>query len=179
LLQLCNVRERWLDLLSSDIKEKAIERAALCNGERLLQVAVGNGRTFCRLALANPDGRNEAVDVDDTRLRRCRTALERCGARSFGLTRADAGKLPFPAESFDLLLCCHCLDAQVLADECVLSDFQRVLAAGGRLVLVARSTGAPVKLGARLLAAGFCDVSQIPYRKLGLSCEVVRGVKIS
>lgn len=183
--------------LRSEGNRQAVRRAALRNGERLLEVGVGSGQTFVPLALKNSGGENHGVDVDPLVLEHCRLRLEEAGARSWLLQRADAGSLPFPAQSFDLVVCCYLLESLREPDrDRVLLELQRVLRAGGRLVLVQMAGGGlrlsdllaahvpmllagsqPASLGPHLVELGFHDVSRSLCRRLGFVSELLRAVK--
>jgi ubiquinone/menaquinone biosynthesis C-methylase UbiE len=177
--------------LHAKAHQAAIRRAALANGERFLEVAVGCGHTFLPLALRNPDGENVGVDLDAAALRCCRARLDRGGARGFRLEQADARALPFAEASFDLVLCCFLLDTLDEADQDrALAELFRLLRPNGRVLLtqMARSglsiyrllagEQRPVNVGPRLVAAGFRDVSQIIYKTFGFHAELVRGLKL-
>jgi SAM-dependent methyltransferase len=183
--------------LRSEGNRQAVRRAALRNGERFLEVGVGSGQTFVPLALKNPDGENHGVDVDPLALEHCRFRLQEAGVGSWRLERADVGSLPFPAESFDLVVCCYVLESLAESDrDRALLELQRVLRAGGRLVLVQMAGGGlrlydllaahvpmllagsqPVSLGPHLVELGFHDVSRSLCRRLGFVSELLRAVR--
>jgi ubiquinone/menaquinone biosynthesis C-methylase UbiE len=195
--RLAPVYDPWASLFASRVHDLARRRAALRDGESFLEVAVGTGLTFAPMAMDNPSGRNEGIDLCESMLRRCRRRLTSLGATTFRLRRGDARDLPFDDESFDLLLCCHLFD--LLSEDdfaVVLRQFHRVLRDCGRLVVASLTTGGtrfkmtvgrvlpaagglrPVELGQHMLAAGFTDVSRHTYSQNLVSSELIRAVKI-
>jgi len=190
--------EAWGPLFGAEAHRLVQRRAALRNGEAYLEVAVGAGFTFLPMTLANPEGRNEGVDLSEGMLARCRQRLYRAGARNYNLQRADARELPFPDQSFDVALCCYLLDELSPADQArTLRELHRVLRRGGRLLVTNVTYGGlplyellarrlpwvlggarPVNLAPQLLEQGFKDVSRTTYRRLRLASEVIRAVKI-
>jgi len=105
----------------------------LGTSERVLEVAVGTGLVHARLARRlGTSGLLVGVDLAPRMLRVTRRQVP--GAR---LARADARRLPFASESFDLVWASYLLDL-IPAEEMtpLVAEFRRVLRAGGRLVLV-------------------------------------------
>lgn len=184
-------------VLRSEGNRQAVRRAALRNRECLLEVGVGSGETFVPLTLKNPDGENHGVDVNPIALNQCRLRLEEAGAVGWRLQRADARSLPFPAEIFDLVVCCYLLESLREADrDQAFREMHRVLRVGGRLILVHLAAGGlrlfdllaahvptliagsqPVSLGPHLIELGFHDVSRSLCRRLGFVSELLRAVK--
>jgi demethylmenaquinone methyltransferase/2-methoxy-6-polyprenyl-1,4-benzoquinol methylase len=118
--------------------ELAIDAARIQPGERVLEVAVGPGITLVKLAhRAGPTGRVAGVDLSDGMLALARRAANAAGLTSVELTQAEAAHLPYEDNSFDVLYNAYMLDLipfDQMAD--VLTEFARVLAPGGRLVLL-------------------------------------------
>lgn len=116
----------------------AIESAQIQAGERVLEVAVGPGITLVELARrAGVAGRTAGVDLSDGMLALARRATTAAGLVGVELAQADAAELPYDDNSFDLLYNAYMLDL-VPFDQmgAVLAEFARVLAPGGRLVLL-------------------------------------------
>lgn len=118
--------------------ELAIDAAQIQPGERVLEVAVGPGVTLVELAhRTGPTGQVAGVDLSDGMLALARRATATAGLTEVELTQADAAHLPFEDGSFDVLYNAYMLDL-VPFDQmnAVLTEFARVLAPGGRLVLL-------------------------------------------
>lgn len=121
---------------------RAVSRAAVQPQERVLEVAVGTAAAHARLGRrVGPRGLLVGVDLSPGMLAATRRRMP--AAR---LARAQAGQLPFAADTFDLLWSSYLLDL-IPSEEMtpLLEEFRRVLRSGGRLVLVNLS-----KNGARL-----------------------------
>ena len=123
-------------------RKRALELAAVHNGDRIVEVAVGTGLAFVNLVRDNPDGCNLGIDISAGMLGRARTRLQRSGADAYGLCRASALAIPAASASFDVLLNNYMFD---LLDQSVwpvvLAEFRRVLRPGGRLVLANMTRG--------------------------------------
>jgi len=112
---------------------RGLRKADVQPGERVLEVAVGTGLVHARLARRlGGQGLLVGVDLAPRMLQVTRRQVP--GAR---LARADARRLPFASESFDLVWASYLLDL-IPAEEMtpLLQEFRRVLCAGGRMVLV-------------------------------------------
>lgn len=117
---------------------RALDRAAIAPRDRVLEVATGPGETFAHIvARVAPDTIVEGVDLSPRMLERTRRRAARTGRSNFHLQQADARRLPFADAAFDVLYNSYMLDLIPLAEmPPVLAEFRRVLAPGGRLVLV-------------------------------------------
>ncbi|MBI1818249.1 MAG: methyltransferase domain-containing protein [Deltaproteobacteria bacterium] len=126
----------WARLTESRARRRVLDLAAVCDGETVLEVAVGTGLLFAELLRYNPHGRNQGIDLTPAMLERARTRAARSGATNWRLSEGDAGALDFPAGSFDVVLNCYMFDLLPEADfERVLSEFHRVLRPGGRVII--------------------------------------------
>jgi ubiquinone/menaquinone biosynthesis C-methylase UbiE len=119
-----------------------LERAAVTRGlaraqvqpeERVLEVAVGAAAAHARLARrVGPRGLLVGVDLSMGMLKATRRKVP--GAR---LARAEAARLPFADNCFDLVWASYLFDLISTAGmRPLLVEFRRVLRAGGRLLLV-------------------------------------------
>ena len=116
----------------------ALKQSGIRNGMRVLEVATGSGEMFKRLVRANPDGTTFGLDLSPNMaahtLRRARKlnpgAAAHCGA-------VDVRHLPFPAASFDAVVCCYLLELLSQDDiGLTLREIRRVLRADGSFSLV-------------------------------------------
>ena len=115
------------------------ELAQLAPGSRVLDVATGTGAVAFGLAgeLGSP-GRVIGVDFTAAMLAR---ALERRSAvdfhspeRQVQFAAADAARLPFPTDTFDIVTC-RLSVPHFTAPEAAVQEMGRVLRPGGRLVI--------------------------------------------
>jgi ubiquinone/menaquinone biosynthesis C-methylase UbiE len=102
------------------------------NANRILDVGAGMGRNAIFLAGKNFDV--AAVDFSDA-------AVEHMASSGINAVRADARKLPFEDESFDALICSHCLTYIPTKDhdKCC-NEMGRVLRKGGLIYVRVPST---------------------------------------
>ena len=108
-------------------------RAWVCSqaaGE-VLEVAIGTGRN---LPFYPPGIRLAGIDVSTAML-----AIARCRAAALGrevdLRQGDAQALPFPAATFDTVVCTFSL-CSIPDDRKAVAEMKRVLRPGGRLLLI-------------------------------------------
>ena len=189
----------WSVLAESRAATRAIELANVRSGERVLEVAVGTGRVFKKIALQNPDGVSYGVDLSPQMLARARGRMSPATS-DWSLQVADAYHLPFRDGAFDLVVNNYMFD--LLPEEdfaAVLTEFQRVLHPTGRVVIVAMTSGRgwysrfwepllrrrpgllaccrPVSLETGLCEAGFHGVDVRYVSQLTFPSEVVYGEK--
>jgi ubiquinone/menaquinone biosynthesis C-methylase UbiE len=176
----------------------ALSRAAIKDGEAILEIAVGTGLVFREVLLRNPSGKNVGVDLTDAMLRRTRRKAERTGV-PFSLELGDARALTFDSGTFDLVLNNNMLGLLPLSDVGpVLGEMLRVIRPGGRLVLVSMvcpdhpvsrwmyQLGAgrlggwsDVQLEPLMRAAGFTSVRREVVTQLGFPSEILIGQRPS
>ena len=153
---------------------RGLRKADVQPGERVLEVAVGTGLVHRRLR-QRLAGQGLLVGVDLAPRMLAVTRRQVPGAR---LARADARRLPFADGSFDLVWASYLLDL-IPAGEMtpLLSEFRRVLKAGGRLVLVNFSKNGDPNAGERLTwwerAYRMTPTALVPYLFGG--CRPVRA----
>jgi demethylmenaquinone methyltransferase/2-methoxy-6-polyprenyl-1,4-benzoquinol methylase len=138
----------------------ALELAAVRPGDGLLDLGTGTGVVLRRLA-ARADAPREVVGVDRSA---SMLAVVRDLPNGWRLVRADVTALPFPNESFDVVMAAyllHLLDPP--ARRAVVAEAGRVLRPSGRLisvtVVIPRSTA---------LALAFAPLEAIARRAPGI-----------
>jgi len=132
----------WAWLTESKARDRCLELAAIQNGEKVLEVAVGTGLAFERILQANPSGRNEGIDLTEAMLNRADKRAANSGSRNYRLRVGDAYDLDFPDNSFDVLINNYMFDLLPQEDfPTVLGEFKRVLRPGGRLAMVNMANG--------------------------------------
>ncbi|MEO8717513.1 MAG: class I SAM-dependent methyltransferase [Burkholderiales bacterium] len=110
-------------------RREALLRGGLAPGMRMLDVAVGTG-LVAREALAIVGAAGSVIGVDPSA-----GMLAQSEAHGLTLARGRAEALPFASQSFDFLCLGYAL--RHLADmEIVFREFRRVLAPGGRLLVL-------------------------------------------
>lgn len=137
------VYDVWGRLTEEKAVRTALELAAVRDGERVLEVAVGTGQLFERLVRElNPDGENVGIDLSPAMVRRARRRLGDVDASRYTLAQGDALSLPYPDGAFDLVLNNYMLDLfpEHLFDP-ALRELARVLAPAGRLVITSMAFG--------------------------------------
>ena len=186
----------WARLTETKARDICLEWAAIRNGESVLEIAVGTGQAFEKIVSANPDGRNEGIDITEPMLQRARQRMASHPNANYRLAIGDAFDLEFADASFDVIVNNYMFDLLPQDDfQPVLREFRRVLRRGGRLVLVNMAQGerwhhrlyerlyelSPslmggcrgVSLSSEVEAAGFVDVSREYLAQLGFPSEVI------
>ena len=132
----------WGKVAESKARNRCLELANIQNREAVLEVAVGTGLAFEEILKANPDGRNEGVDLSEEMLIRARKRAEASGMKNYRLNLGDAYNLEYEDNTFDILINNYMFDLLPEDDfTTVLTEFKRVLRPGGRLVLVNMAKG--------------------------------------
>jgi SAM-dependent methyltransferase len=125
-----NYERYFVPAIGAPLATDLVELAALSPGERVLDVACGTG-VVARHALerVGHGGRVIGTDINAGMLAVARVAVPGCEWRE-----ASAENLPFPDETFDVVLCQ--LGLQFFADKAkAVRELRRVLVPGGRLYL--------------------------------------------
>ncbi|MCJ9430626.1 class I SAM-dependent methyltransferase [Kordiimonas marina] len=192
--------DAWGRLTEDKALGLLLEKAIIRDGSDILEVAVGTGRLFARMAALNLSGHMTGVDLSSDMLAYARRRMARQkNVGSYDLREASAYDLPFEDASFDLVANSYMLDLLPVADHPrLLAEFARVLRPGGRLMLAWFSEGThwynrlwlwlakhfpalltdcrPVRLEDAVTAAGFHildrqDVSQMTFPSTILVAE--------
>jgi ubiquinone/menaquinone biosynthesis C-methylase UbiE len=187
-------------VMVSKAQQRALEMAAIRNGERVLEVAFGTGLNFVEILKRNPKGWVEGIDVSTKMLERTRKRVSKVGNKNYVLRLGDCRRLPFEEEAFDVLMNQYLLDILPVEDFIpLLSEFKRVLKPGGRIVLVHMTKSEkwvnqiyeaiyrlkpPLLAGCRGVRAqpfleetGFKDFQRQFVSQFGFPSEVIRGIK--
>lgn len=129
--------DRLVPLISSRARATGHAWLAVRDGERVLDVGTGTGLSLAPLVAVNPRGWTAGVDATPAMLRRARARLADTSAARYDLRRAEAGTLPYAANTFDAVYSSYLID--VLPRPRVrpaLAEMRRVLRDDGRLVVV-------------------------------------------
>ncbi|ARA92766.1 hypothetical protein AWN76_006045 [Rhodothermaceae bacterium RA] len=129
-------------LVAAKARRLGLNRAAVRDGETVVEVAVGTGLSFRHLLLANPHGWTEGIDLTPAMLRRAERRAARTGRTNYRLRLGNARALPYPDAYADLLVNSYMFDLLPVADFVpVLREFHRVLKPGGRLIMMNMTVG--------------------------------------
>jgi ubiquinone/menaquinone biosynthesis C-methylase UbiE len=120
---------RWSGYIAASTEE-TLKRVGPLQGERVLDVGCGTGALLKRLVDRYPDSRLTGVDLSPGMVAQARRRLP---AR-VTLEVADAEALPFQGHSFDLITSISSFHLWPAPSQ-TLTEFQRVLRPGGRLVI--------------------------------------------
>jgi ubiquinone/menaquinone biosynthesis C-methylase UbiE len=187
-------------LMESKARQRALEIAAIQNGEKVLEVALGTGLNFVEILKRNPNGWVDGIDVSMKMVAKAKKRISKTGQNNYTIHLCDCRHLPFEDETFDVLMNQYLLDILPVDDFIpILSEFKRVLKDGGRMVLVNMTKGErwvnqiyegiyklkpPLLAGCRGVMAkpflekiGFKEFRREFVSQLGFPSEVVRGIK--
>ncbi len=140
--KLANVYDMWGRLTESRATNRAIELAAIKDGQNILEVAVGTGLAFYEIVQRNPHGQNRGVDLSPGMLEKAKKRLKQLAGANYSLEIGTAFDLPVRTESIDLVFNCYMFDLIPYGDmDVILTEFERVLKPGGKLILVNMTNG--------------------------------------
>jgi ubiquinone/menaquinone biosynthesis C-methylase UbiE len=187
-------------LMESKARQQALEFAAIQDGEKVIEVALGTGLNFIEVLKRNPNGRVDGIDISTKMLDRARRRIFKTGQNNFTLHLCDCRHLPFKDGTFNVLMSQYLLDILPVEDFIpILLEFKRILKNKGRLVLVNMTKGErwvnqiyegiyklkpPLLAGCRGVLAqpfleeiGFKEIQREYVSQFGFPSEVVRGIK--
>jgi ubiquinone/menaquinone biosynthesis C-methylase UbiE len=187
-------------LMESKAHQRALNLAAIQNGEKVLEIALGTGLNFVEVLKRNPNGWVDGVDVSMKMVEKARKRISKTGQNNYTLHLCDCRHLNFEDEMFDVVINQYLLDILPVEDFIpILLEFKRVLKGGGRIILVNMTKGErwlnhiyegiyrlkpPLLAGCRGVMAipflekiGFSEFHREFISQLGFPSEVIRGVK--
>jgi len=139
---IASVYDLFAKLMASKAQQRALEMAAIQNGERVLEVAFGTGLNFIEILKQNPEGRVAGIDVSTKMLQKTKKRIAKIGHKNHTLHLGDCRHLPFDDETFDVLMNQYLLDILPVQDFIpLLLEFKRVLKRDGRVILVHMTKG--------------------------------------
>jgi len=135
--KVASIYDLWGQLTESTARKRCLELAEVQDGESVLEVAVGTGLAFAEILRLNPTGQNEGIDLSEEMLSRAKQKAQRLAATNYSLKTGDAYHLEYADDSFDLVINNYMFDLLPEEDfSVVLTEFNRVLRPGGRVVMV-------------------------------------------
>lgn len=142
------VYDLWCGLTESQAHACALNVASARPGESVLEVAIGTGVLFAKLAGIDGLMRCVGLELSEVMLSRARRRLPEQLSLRHELCRADARFLPFASGTFDLILNSYLLDLLSGSDiRLALKEFRRALKPTGRLVLLVMARQSPLLQG--------------------------------
>lgn len=140
--RLSRIYDLWGNLAESRARHRAIELAAIEDGQRIVEVAVGTGLAFKEIVKRNPNGHNTGIDLSQGMLEKAKKRLQKLFGASYELEIGTAFDLSVETGSADLLVNNYMFDLIPYQDmDKILLEFQRVLKKGGKLMLVNMTVG--------------------------------------
>ena len=133
----------WGKLTETQAKERALNLANIKNGQAILEVALGTGFTFKEIVSLNADGLNVGIDISDKMIQLAEKRIsKRPASGKVELKQASAFDIPYPEQTFDLILNCYMLDLIPFAEMgSIMTEFHRLLKPGGKLALTNMTSG--------------------------------------
>jgi arsenite methyltransferase len=109
------------------------ELGRLASGERVLDLGSGAGTdSLIAAQMVGEQGHVTGIDMTPEMLAKARTAAAEMGAANVEFVESEAEQLPFPDESFDVVISNGVIDL-IPDKDAVFTELFRVLAPGGRI----------------------------------------------
>jgi arsenite methyltransferase len=109
------------------------ELGRLSAGERVLDLGCGAGTdSLVAAQMVGPGGHVTGIDMTTEMLAKARAAAAELGASNVAFVEGEAERLPFPDESFDVVISNGVVDL-IPDKDAVFAELYRVLRPGGRL----------------------------------------------
>ncbi len=125
------------------------ELGRLAPGERVLDLGSGAGTdSLIAAQMVGEQGRVTGIDMTPQMLAKARDAAAEMGASNVEFVESEAEKLPFPDESFDVVISNGVIDL-IPDKDAVFAELFRVLAAGGRIQIADVTIQNPVSAEGR------------------------------
>ena len=145
--ELANVPEAAVESFAGVANPWTLGR--LAPGERVLDLGSGAGTdSLIAAQMVGNDGSVTGVDMTPEMLAKARAAASELGASNVEFVEAEAERLPFPAESFDVVISNGVIDL-IPDKDAVFAELYRVLAPGGRLQIADVTIQNPVSAEGR------------------------------